>query len=116
MPQLLGPSFGDEVFGDLRVALGPAQSGFLVNGRHWLAMADSEGNEFCVGAGPGTSAVLSKTKQASAESTGQFDRRSDEPDRLVAETGCPCSVGSKERRHNRILHIAWRADRIERKQ
>jgi hypothetical protein len=47
---------------------------------------------------------------------GQIGRRSDEPDRLVAETGCPCSVGSKERCHNRILYIAWRADRIERKQ
>ena len=47
---------------------------------------------------------------------GQIGRRSDEPDRLVAETGCPCSVASKERRHNRILYIPWRADRIERKQ
>jgi hypothetical protein len=63
-------------------------------------------------AGPGTSAVLSKTKQASAEPMGQLGRRSDEPDCLVAETGCPCSVGSKERCHNRILHITWRADRV----
>jgi hypothetical protein len=68
-----------------------------------------------LGAG-GQSAVLSKTKQASAASTGQLDRRSDEPDRPIAETGCPGSVVSKERRHNRLLHIAWRADRIERKQ
>ena len=64
--------------------------------------------------GAGTSAVL--TKGTSAELMGQLGRRSDEPDRLVAETGCPCSVGSKERRHDRVLYIAWRADRIERKQ
>jgi hypothetical protein len=58
-------------------------------------------------AGSGTSVVLSKTKQASAQPTGQVSRRPNEPDRPVAETGCPCSVGGKERRHNRVMHIGW---------
>jgi hypothetical protein len=49
--QLLGPSFGDDVFGDLRA----------------------------LNAGPGISAVLSKTKETSAKLMGQLGRRSDEP-------------------------------------
>jgi hypothetical protein len=75
------------------------------------------GNSARSGFGSRWSVSRAQQDEASfTESTGQLDRRSDEPDRLVAETGCPRSVGSKERRHNRILHIAWRADRIERKQ